>query len=74
MANGNSSGGPNPPPANWTPSRKVTVGALAGALSVVLVWIANSFFMPEGKAIPAEVASAITTIISFIASYLIPEP
>jgi hypothetical protein len=37
-----------------------SVAALAGALTVVAVWIAKSF----GLDVPAEVASALTTIIA----------
>lgn len=70
MANGN----PNPGGGSYLPTRKVTVGGLAGAISVVLIWVVNSFWLPEGKAIPAEIASAITTILTFVVSYLIPEP
>lgn len=55
-------------------TRKVTVGGVAGALSVVLIWAANAFWMPTGKQIPAEIASAITTILTFIVSSLVPEP
>ena len=52
---------PNQPPAQppgggnqYLPTRKVTIGGLAGALSILLVWIANTFWMPTGKAIPAD--------------------
>src|SRR5947209_16405343 len=61
------------PQNDVTPTRKVGASALAGALSVVLVWVLNSLVLPEKSQITAEVASAITTIISFIAGYFIPE-
>ena len=52
------------------PTRKVGSGALAGALSIVLVWVIQTY---GGQQIPAEVASAGTTILSFIVSWLVPE-
>ncbi len=70
MANGNPNGGGS----SLLPTRKVTLGGVAGAISVVLVWLANSFLMPQEKPIPAEIASAITTIISFVVSYFVPDP
>lgn len=47
------------------PVAKVTAGALAGAVTVILVWVAGL----AGVEIPPEVASAITTVLSFIAGY-----
>ena len=51
------------------PTRKVGAGALAGAVTVIGVFIAESL----GADIPAEVASSITTILAFAASYLVPD-
>jgi hypothetical protein len=51
-----------------TPSRKVTAGALAGALSVVLVYVVRA---SSGVDIPGEVGSAITTILTFGVSYFV---
>ena len=57
------------------PSRKVGASALAGALSVILVWGLNSFAMPDGgPEISGEIASAITTILSFLTAYVVTEP
>lgn len=53
------------------PDRKVTAGALAGALTIVLVWAVQEFAQ---VVIPGEVASAITMIITFCVSYLVPNP
>ena len=58
---------------SYLTTRKVTVGGLAGALSVVLVWVANTYWMSSDKPIPAEIASALTTIITFVVSYFVPE-
>lgn len=53
------------------PTRKVTAGALAGALSVVVVWGLKQFAHTD---IPGEVASALTTILSLFTSYAVAEP
>lgn len=50
------------------PVRKVGAGALAGALTIILVWAVGL----AGTDIPAAVASAITVIITFIVSYFVP--
>lgn len=52
------------------PSRKVTAGALAGALSVVIVWLLKELMATN---VPAEVASALTTILSLGTSYITSE-
>jgi len=52
------------------PNRKVGAGALAGAISVLLVWLVKHF---SGTDIPAEQASGLTTIITFITSYFVTE-
>ena len=49
------------------PTRKVGSGALAGAVTVVFVWILDL----TGLDVPAEVASAITLILMFAASYFV---
>lgn len=51
-------------------NRKVSAGALAGALSVVVVWVLGEYAEVE---IPPEVASAITTVFTFIVAYFVPE-
>lgn len=53
------------------PSRKVNAGVLAGALSVILVWGIKHF---GGTELPGEVASGVTTLLTFITSYFVPEP
>lgn len=45
---------------------KVTAATLAGAVTVVLVWIVGVL----GVSVPPEVASAVTTILAFTAGYL----
>lgn len=49
------------------PTRKVTAGTLAAAVSVIAVWVAGQ----AGLEVPAEVASAFTTLLGFIAAYFI---
>ncbi len=59
---------------SYLPSRKVGAGALAGALSVILVWIINTFVLTGSVKITGEVASAMTTILTFLVGYFVPEP
>jgi hypothetical protein len=74
--NGASQGRPPLPggKTSYLPSRKVGAGALAGALSVVLVWIINTFVLTGAVKITGEVASAMTTILTFLVGYFVPEP
>lgn len=51
------------------PTRKVGAGALAGAVTIIGVWIAGQF----GLDVPGEVGSAITTVLTFGASYMVRE-
>lgn len=50
------------------PTRKVTAGALAGALTVLIVYLAGLF----GLEVPTEASSALTLLLSFLASYVTP--
>lgn len=52
------------------PTRKVAAGGIGGALSIVLIYIIQVVFTVE---LPAEVASAVTLIVSFLASYFVRE-
>lgn len=51
------------------PTRKVGAGAGAGTLSVVLIAIAQA----TGVTLPAELASAITTLVTFAVSWIVRE-
>jgi len=53
------------------PDKRVTIGALGGAVGFVLVWIVNQFF---GITIPAEPAMALQTIIIFLMQWFMPLP
>ena len=55
------------------PTSKVFYGGVAGAVSVVVVWVLNAFkILPGGTQIPGEIASALTTIFTFLVSYIVP--
>lgn len=50
------------------PTRKVAVGAFAGALTVIALYIVKA---STGHSVPGEVAAAITTVVSTGLSWLI---
>jgi hypothetical protein len=54
-----------------TPNRKVKAGALAGALSILLIWVIQA---ASGAVITGEAASAMTVVLTFIVSYFVREP
>ena len=55
--------------ASAKPARKVSVGALVGAVVTLLVWLIETI----GKiTVPAYIAVALSTLLTFIISYLIP--
>ena len=51
------------------PSRKVTVGALVSAVVVILTWASKAYGHVE---VPPEIAVAANGVLSFLASYLVP--
>lgn len=51
------------------PTRKVGSGMLAGALTVILSFI----LARAGVDLPADVASAVTVVLSLGTAYLVPE-
>jgi hypothetical protein len=53
-----------------TPTRKVIAGGLAGAVTIIVVYVLNTYLLP--KPLPAELVAPITVIVSFAISYLIP--
>jgi hypothetical protein len=55
------------------PTRKVMAAGVIGAVITIVVWVVNTFkLLPQGQQVPAEVATAITTVASFIVSYFVP--
>jgi len=51
------------------PARKVWVGGLAGATTAIVVWLIHTV---GGPTVPGEISAAITTVLTFVASYLVP--
>ena len=49
-----------------TPTNKVAAAGIAGALSVFVIYLVGAIF---GIEVPAEVASAFTTLVAFVAAY-----
>lgn len=63
------------PRPTYLPIRKITAGALTGALVTLTVLILNTynpFFRQQDDRISGEISSAATTIMMFIVSYLVP--
>lgn len=58
-----------PRAASIAPVQKVTASGLGGALAILIVWVLSEFV---GMEITPEVASAIVTILAFIAGYVTP--
>lgn len=59
--------------ASAVPTRKVKVGVVGGAFSAIVVWVLNDFnLLSGGQDIPPQIALAITTVFTFIISYLVP--
>ena len=54
------------------PTTKVTAGALAGALSAIVVWALNTFMLDPARQIPAEIGMMITVVFTFLVSYVVP--
>jgi putative flippase GtrA len=51
------------------PTRKVAVGGIAGAMVTVVVFVLNNYLKTP---IPADVATALTVMLSFAVSYWVP--
>lgn len=50
-------------------SSKVGLGGAAGAVTIIIVWIAGLL----GLVVPPEVSSAFTVLIVVVVGYLVPE-
>ncbi|MCE8005935.1 hypothetical protein [Aestuariivita sp.] len=59
---------------NNIPTRKVAGGALAAALTSLLIWLLERVFLPGilPDGIPAEIQGAILTVIVFLVGYYVP--
>lgn len=51
------------------PTAKVGVGASAGAVTVILVWVGSL----AGVEVPGDVAAAVTLLITAAAAYFMPD-
>jgi len=51
------------------PAQKVTAGVIAGALTTILVWVLNKY---ANVKLTGEISAAITTLLSFAVSYIVP--
>lgn len=56
--------------SRWAPSSKVTAAGLAGAVVTWVVWALDQFW---GYTLPAEVAAASVTVVSFLLAYVVGE-
>lgn len=54
---------------DWKPYDKVAAGGVAGAATIVLVWLLGL----AGVDMPPEVASAATALLGWLAAYWLPE-
>jgi hypothetical protein len=54
------------------PTRKVIAGGVAGAIAVIAVFALNTYVLPADKPLTADIAVAVTTVLSFLISYLVP--
>lgn len=54
--------------ATAQPQRKVTAGALSGAITTIIIFIAAEF----GYELEPSISAAISTIIGVVISYIIP--
>lgn len=52
------------------PTRKVTVGALTGAIMAIAVWAAKQWGHLD---VPADVAVAGTAVLTFVFQYMVPD-
>ena len=57
------------PTTSWAPTAKVAVGALAGAVTLILVQVMGHY----GFKLTPEIGGAITTVITFGIQYMAPE-
>lgn len=55
-------------PSSMRPTNKVAAGVFAGSLVAIIVWAVRQFAKVE---IPAEIAMAGSTAITFVVQYLV---
>lgn len=54
------------------PSKTVTTGGVAGAITIVLVWIAQTIW--PSLDVPNTVQGAITVVVTFLAAWIVRDP
>lgn len=54
------------------PSKAVNTGGVAGSITIVIVWIAQSVW--PSIDVPATVHGAVTVIVSYVAAWIAPDP
>lgn len=54
------------------PSKTVTTGGVAGAITIVIAWIAGVIW--PSLDIPAEVQGAFTVVVTFVAAWIVRDP
>lgn len=54
------------------PSRTVATGSVAGAATIVLLWVFGIIW--PAVVVPVEVSAAITLLISSGAAWIVPDP
>lgn len=54
------------------PSKTVTTGGVAGAITIVLAWAAQTIW--PSLDIPAEVQGAFTVVVTFLAAWIVRDP
>lgn len=52
------------------PTRKVLTSGVTGAVTVIIIYVLNTYVLPEP--IPVEIGSAIATILSFGMAWIVP--
>lgn len=52
------------------PTSKVAAAGIGGAITVVLIYLAQTFFNID---LPAEVGGAVAVIVSFFSGYIVKE-
>jgi len=58
---------------SWAPTAKVSAGMLAGALTTFLVIFIGPYLKKNGFEFTAEATAALTTLLTFVVQYWVPE-
>ncbi len=58
---------------SWAPTAKVSAGALAGSAATLAAVLLKNYFKNKGLEFSPEIGGAITSIVTFIVQYMVPE-